>query len=69
MGATCRGFQGHGRGRLGGAGRGRGQVIYYNRGEAGRFGSNFQNPAHLSCQYCRQFNHVIEDCPVLIAKM
>jgi len=27
------------------------------------------NPTHLSYRYCTQFDHEIEDCPILIAKM
>ena len=64
-----RGFQSRGRGRGGGARRGRRQVIWYNYGEAGHFACDCQNPMHPSYQYCCQFDHVIEHYPMLIAKM
>lgn len=68
--STARGgFQGRRRGRGGGASRGSGQIICYNCGKAGHFELDYQNPMHPSCQYCKQFDHVIEDCPMLIAKM
>lgn len=63
------GFHSHGRGRGGGAGKGHGQIICYNCGEVGNFVHDCQNPTHPSCQYGRQLDHVIENCPMLIAKM
>lgn len=50
-------------------GRGHGQVICYNREKPEQFMWDFLNPIHPSYQYCRKFNHSIEDCPMLIAKM
>lgn len=62
-------FQGQGRGRGAGPGRGRGQVICYNCGEAVHFVRDYTNPTHASCQYCQQFDHVIEECLVLMENM
>lgn len=45
------------------------QIGYLFCGEAGHFARDFQNLMHPSCQYCWQFDHVIEDCLVLIANM
>lgn len=66
---THRGFQGCGRGRGGGAGRGQGQIICYNYGELGHFACDCHNPTHHSCQLCKQFDYVIEECPILIENM
>ena len=60
---------GKGGGSGGGAGRGRGQLIFYKHGDVGHYACDCTNPARKSCRYCRQFYHVIEDCPILISKM
>jgi hypothetical protein len=60
------GFRGRGRG--GGMGRGRGQIIYYNCAQLGHLTRDCQNPC-TTCSYCSSFEHVIEDCPVLLAKL
>jgi len=64
-----RGFQGRGHGRGGGIGQGRDPIICYNCGKVGNYAQDCQNFTHPSCQYCRKFDHVIEDCLVLMAKM
>lgn len=68
-GAVCRGLQGQVRGSRGGYGRGRGQIICYNYGEESHFTHDYQNLTHPSYQYCRKFDHVIKDCPILMTKM
>lgn len=59
IGAVRRGFQGRGRGRGVGPGRRCGQVNFYNCGKEMHFVRDCTNPTHLSCQYCRQFDHMI----------
>lgn len=56
-------------GRGGSVERGRVQLICYNCGEIKHFSREFPNPTRSSCNYCRQLDHVVEDCPILIAKM
>ena len=49
-------------------GRGRGQVICYNCNQAVHVARDCQNPT-TTCRYCRVVDHVIEQCPQLIAKI
>jgi hypothetical protein len=57
-----------GRGRGGGMGRGRGQIICYNCTLPGHLARDLQNPC-TTCSYCNSFEHVIEDCLTLLAKL
>jgi hypothetical protein len=57
-----------GRGREGGMGQGRGQIICYNCTQPGNLERDSQNPC-TTCSYCNSFENVIEDCPVLLAKL
>ena len=49
-------------------GRGQGQIICYKCTQLGHFTSNYQNPC-TTCSYCNSFEHVIEYCLVLLAKL
>jgi hypothetical protein len=49
-------------------GRGRGKIICYNYVQPGHLARDFQNPC-TTCSYCSSFEHVIEDCSVLLAKL
>jgi hypothetical protein len=60
------GFRGRGQG--GGMGRGRGKIICYNWAQLGHLARYFQNPC-TTCSYYNSFEHVIEDCPALLAKL
>lgn len=64
------GFQGHGRGwGWGGRGRGHEKLIFYNCEGLGHYSHDFTNPMHPSCKYCTLFDHEIEYCPTLIARI
>ena len=49
--------------------RGRGQLICYNYGGPGYYARDCTNPTRISCWYCTQFDHEVEDCPSLIVRM
>jgi hypothetical protein len=49
-------------------GRGQGKIIYYNYAQLRHLARDFQNPC-TTCIYCNSFEHVIEECPVLLAKL
>ena len=66
-GASGRGAFGS-RGGVGMAGRGHGQVVCYKCNQAGHLAHDCRNPT-TTCRYCRVVDHVIEQCPQLIAKI
>ena len=49
-------------------GQGQGQIIFYNCAHPGHLERDCQNPC-TTCNYCNSFDHVIEDCPILLAKV
>jgi hypothetical protein len=49
-------------------GQGRGQIICYNYMQPRHLARDYHNP-FTTCSYCSLFEHVIEDCPVLLAKL
>jgi hypothetical protein len=49
-------------------GQGQGQIIFNNCTQPGHLARDFQNPC-TTCSYYNSFDHVIEDCPVLLAKL
>jgi hypothetical protein len=49
-------------------GRGRGQIICYNYVQPGNLARDYQNP-YTACSCCSSFKHVIQDFPVLLAKL
>jgi hypothetical protein len=60
------GFRGRGRG--GGMGRGRRTDHLLQLHKLGHLARDCQNPC-TTCSYCSSFKHVIEDCPMLLAKL
>jgi hypothetical protein len=49
-------------------GQGQGKIIFYNYAQPGHLERDFQNPC-TTCSYCNSFEHVIEDCPAMLAKI
>jgi hypothetical protein len=49
-------------------GRGRGQIICYNYTQLGHLARDCQNPC-TTCNYYNSFEHVIEDCPAMLAEL
>ena len=49
-------------------GRGQGHIIFYNCDQLGHLERDCHNPC-TTCTYCNSFDHVIEDCPLLFAKV
>jgi hypothetical protein len=47
---------------------GQGQIICYNFAQPGHLARDCQNPC-TTCSYYSSFDHVIKDCPVLLAKL
>ena len=67
------GYEGHGgyRGRGGGQGafgHGRGPIVCYNYGQQGHYTQDYTNLMTI-CNYCKAFNHTIEECSVLLEKI
>lgn len=44
-------------------------MICYNCRDIGNYARDSPNPAWKSCRYCRQYDYVIEEYLLLIAKM
>ena len=59
------GFRGLGRG--GGFVRGRTLIICYNCEQQGHYVRECMNPT-TSYKYCKSYDHVVEECPILQAK-
>lgn len=60
------GYRGRVRGVFGG--KGRGQITFYNCGQLGNLAMDFQLPPRVYCNYYKDEDHAIEECPQLIAK-
>lgn len=56
------GFRGRERGA--GFGRGRGKINFYSCGQQGHYARDYTNPTTI-CKYCKSYDHVIEQCPIL----
>ena len=48
-------------------GHGRGPITYYNYGVVGHYARDCQSPT-TTCNYCKYYDHAIEECPILISK-
>ena len=57
-----------GRGWNLGFGRGRGQIICYHYGTPRHYARDCTNPT-TTCKYSKSYDHTIEECPILLAKM
>jgi hypothetical protein len=49
-------------------GRGRGQIVFYNCTQLGHLERDYHNP-YTTCSYYNSFYHLIEDYPILLAKL
>jgi hypothetical protein len=49
-------------------GQGQGKIICYKYSQPGHLARDYHNP-FTTCNHCSSFEHVIEDCLVLLAKL